>query len=65
MTVSKDQLTARTRGKGGTIVRWRGQTLVVKDMMQRSTYNKPDRVGVGPVDKGVAWSADLADLELA
>ena len=65
MAVTKDQLTERKRGKGGTIVIHRGQRVVVKDLMARKQYNIPTRVGVGPEDRGIAWGAELADLELA
>ena len=39
-----------------------GDTLVVKDLMDRPGYDRPDRVGVGPVDKGIAFGVSLADI---
>jgi hypothetical protein len=67
---TKDQLTEQKRGKGGTIVRYNGlvdpalqrDTYVVKDLMTRKSYDRPDRVGIGPADIGVAFGVSLADL---
>lgn len=56
-----------------TVVYWSGRTAdglfgpgeyIVKDMMDRATYNKPDRVGIGPRDRGVAFGANLRDLTI-
>lgn len=67
---TKDQLTARTRGKGGTLIRvvcgkWASEaTMVVKDLMDRKTWNKPDRIGVGPLDRGIAFGVTLDEIEV-
>lgn len=62
--ITKADLTERTRGKGGTMLRLRdGRTVVVKDLMQRANYNKPDRIGVGSPDDGLAFGVALADVE--
>ena len=77
--ITKDQLTERKRGKGGTLVRIgrieretpigtvvRGPgTFVVKDLFARRNYNKPDEVGIGPVDRGIAFSVRLDEIEIA
>ena len=66
--ITKSDLTERTRGKGGTVVRLRtphqtwGDTLVVKDLMQRKGCS-PTRIGVGPVDRGIAFGVELPDIE--
>jgi hypothetical protein len=61
--VSKANLTERTRGKGGTMLRLTdGRVVVVKDLMQRANYNKPDRIGVGSPDNGLAFGVSLADI---
>jgi hypothetical protein len=61
--VTKDQLTARKRGKGGTVLRLTdGRIVVVKDMMQRATYYKPDRIGVGSPDDGLAFGITLDQI---
>jgi hypothetical protein len=65
MTVTKEQLTERKRGKGGTIVYARGQRLVVKDLMTRKNYDRPGRIGVGPEDRGYAFSVELDEVTLA
>lgn len=65
--ISKAQLTERKRGKGGTMVRIRtphptwGDTVVVKDLMQRKGLS-PTRIGVGPTDRGIAFGVELADI---
>ena len=66
MITTKAQLTERKRGQGGTMVRVAGRdgTFVVKDLMQRQQYNKPDRIGVGPTDRGLAFGVSLADVEI-
>lgn len=67
--ISKNELTARERGTGGTVVRLRtphavwGDTVVVKDLMDRGGYDKPDRVGVGPAHRGIAFGVALSDIE--
>ena len=67
--ISKDQLTERKRGKGGTTVRLRtphpvwGSVVVIKDLMDRAGYDRPDRVGVGPADRGIAFGVALSDIE--
>jgi hypothetical protein len=67
--IDKSQLTERTRGKGGSVVKLRkphpvwGGTVVVKDLMSRRTYDKPDRIGVGPADRGIAFSVALSDID--
>lgn len=62
--VTKAQLTERKRGKGGSVVRLTdGRVVVVKDLMQRANYNKPDRIGVGSPDNGLAFGVALADVE--
>ena len=61
--VTKAQLTERKRGKGGSVVRLTdGRVVVVKDLMQRANYNKPDRIGVGSPDNGLAFGVALADV---
>lgn len=63
MTITKDQLTERKRGKGGTLVRLTdGRTVVVKDLMQRVGYDKPTRIGVGLPDSGLAFGVELSDV---
>ena len=37
--------------------------VVIKDKMDRKTYDRPDRIGVGPLDRGIAFSVALADIE--
>ena len=67
--ITKAQLTERKRGKGGTTVRLRephpqwGDTVVIKDLMSRRGYDRPDRVGVGPGDRGVTFRVALAEIE--
>ena len=67
--ISKDMLTEQKRGSGGTVVRLRtphprwGDTVVVKDLMRRRGYDRPDRVGVGPADRGIAFGVALEDIE--
>ena len=65
--ITKAQLTERKRGKGGTLVRIHGDptVYVVKDLMQRKGYDKPDRIGIGPLDRGVAFGVTLSDIEWA
>jgi hypothetical protein len=65
MAVTKDQLTERKRGKGGTIVLHRGQRYVVKDLMARKSYDEPGRIAIGPEDRGIAFGVALSELELA
>jgi hypothetical protein len=66
--IVKGQLTERKRGKGGTTVilktphpTW-GDEVVVKDLMQRKTFDRPGRIGVGPADRGIAFSVRLSDI---
>jgi hypothetical protein len=67
--ITKDQLVAQKRGRGGTVVRLRtphplwGSVVVIKDRMDRAGYSRPDRVGVGPADRGVTFGVALADIE--
>ena len=67
--ISKDQLTEQKRGRGGSVVRLRtphpvwGDTVVIKDLMSRRGYDRPDRVGVGPGDRGVTFRVALAEIE--
>jgi len=67
--VTKGELSERRRGRGGSIVRLRtphplwGDTVVVKDLMERATQRRPDRIGVGPLDRGVAFGVSLSDIE--
>lgn len=67
--ISKDRLKERQRGRGGTVVRLRtphpvwGDTVVVKDLMNGRGYDRPDRVGVGPADRGVAFGVALTEIE--
>ena len=67
---TKDQLTGRKRGKGGTLVRYTGaddgpmwlapdEVYVVKDLMARKSWNKPNRVRIGPLDRGWAIGVQL------
>jgi hypothetical protein len=61
--VTKAQLTERKRGKGGSTVRLTdGRIVVVKDLMQRPNYAKPDRIGVGFSGSGLAFGVSLADV---
>lgn len=61
--VTKAELTERKRGKGGSVVRLAdGRIVVVKDLMQRATYNQPDRIGVGAPDSGLAFGVRLSDI---
>lgn len=70
MNTTKQQLTERWRGKGGTLVRvvagkWASEeVMVVKDLMARKSWNKPDRVGVGPLDRGIAFGVGLDEIEV-
>lgn len=70
MTVTKADLTERRRGKGGTLVKVVGgkwasdETLVVKDLMQRKTFDMPNRIGVGPLDRGFAFGVTLDEIVL-
>jgi hypothetical protein len=41
----------------------RRDAYIVKDTMDRKTYNKPDRVGIGPEDLGIAFGIALSDIE--
>ena len=41
-----------------------GSLVIVKDTMDRATYNKPNRIGVGPADRGVAFGVALARIAL-
>ena len=67
--ISKDQLTERRGGRGGTVVRLRtphplwGDTVVIKDLMDRRGYDRAERVGVGPADRGIAFGVALSDIE--
>ena len=38
--------------------RW-GSTVIVKDLMDRKSWNKPTRIGVGPADRGIAFGVEL------
>lgn len=67
----KRALTARKRGKGGSIVTVRAGSwsarygvgpFVVKDLFDRSKFNDPLQIGVGPLDRGVAWGILLSDI---
>ena len=60
MPVTKDQLVERK-----TRVIHQGKTYVVKDLMSRKGYNRPERVGIGPEDRGIAFGVSLSDLTLA
>jgi len=66
--ISKDQLTERKRGRGGSTVRLRtphpvwGDTVVVKDLMNRKGFDRPDRIGVGPAHRGIAFGVALEDV---
>lgn len=74
---TKDQLAERKHGKGGSIVRLTqdivvggitfaaGTTFVVKDLYQRARWNKPGRIAIGPVDRGIAWGVSLDEIEVA
>ena len=42
----------------------RRETYVVKDLMARKTYNKPDRIGIGPADLGIAFGVALDQVEI-
>jgi len=68
---AKADLTARKRGKGGSIVTIKANTwsarygvgpFVVKDLMERKNCNVPDQIGVGPEDRGLAHGVLLADI---
>ena len=70
--ITKSDLTARTRGKGGTIITIRPDThsarygigpFVVKDLFQRKTYDRPGEIAVGPEDRGIAWGIRLEDID--
>ena len=67
--ITKDQLRARRRGKGGTVVRLRtphpvwGDTVVVKDLLNRESYDRPDHVGVGPAHRGIAFGVALCEID--
>jgi hypothetical protein len=41
-----------------------GAHVVVKDLMDRPTYDKPNYVGVGPASHGLAFSVELNRIEL-
>lgn len=67
----KTMLTARKRGQGGSIVTVRAGSwsarygvgpFVVKDLFDRSKFNDPLQIGVGPLDRGVAWGILLSDI---
>jgi hypothetical protein len=61
--IQKADLTERKSGKGGTLLRLRdGREVVVKDLMQRGTYNKPTRIGVGSPTDGLAFGVELDDI---
>lgn len=75
MVVRKDQLIARKTlvripadltfdTPVGRVTRHAG-VYVVKDLMNRPRYDRPDRVGIGPVDRGIAFGVRLADIDLA
>jgi hypothetical protein len=63
---AKAQLTERRRGKGGTLVTVRGKSgvFVVKDLMNRKSYDRPDRIGVGRETDGLAIGVPLSDVEI-
>ena len=65
--VTKEQLTERKRGKGGTLVRRKGDptVYVVKDLMQRKSYDRPGRIGIGPLDRDLARGVMLDQIEIA
>jgi len=71
--ITKDGLQERRNGRGGTLVRLlaagyvmpAGVVYVVKDLMERPEWNRPDQVGIGPLDRGVAFGARLEHLEIA
>lgn len=71
-TITKAMLTERKRGKGGSVITIRSGSwsarfgvgpFVVKDLMQRRNFDKPDLIGVGPADRGIAFGVSLADVE--
>lgn len=73
MAVTKDQLTARKRGSGGTAVRYigverrflfKGRQYVVKDLFDRKSFNEPYAVGIGPDDQGWALAVSLSEIEI-
>ena len=41
------------------------EVLVVKDLMERKNYSKPNRIGVGPLWSGIAFGVELDQVELA
>jgi hypothetical protein len=67
--ITKDMLRAGKRGKGRTVVRLRtphpvwGHIVVVKDLMNRTGLDRPDRIGVGPPHRGIAFGVALSDVE--
>lgn len=70
-TFTKAMLAERKRGKGGSIVTVRAGSwsarfgvgpFVVKDLMERKNFTDPLQIGVGPLDRGVAWGVLLADI---
>jgi len=61
---TKGDLRATKRGRLGTLVRYQGRVYVVKDLMDRVGYNRPERVGIGPEDRGIAFGVSLADIEV-
>ncbi len=42
----------------------RRDTYVVKDLFARRNFNKPNEVGIGPSDRGVAFGVTLDQIEL-
>jgi hypothetical protein len=66
--ITKD-MRAQRRGRGGTVVRLRtphpvwGDVVVVKDLMDRAGYGRPDHIGVGPSDRGVAFGVSLEEID--
>lgn len=40
----------------------RRETYIVRDLFDRKNYNRPDSVGIGPADRGVAFRVRLDQI---
>ena len=38
------------------------ESYIIKDLMERKTYNKPGHIGIGPDNMGLAWGISFADI---
>lgn len=55
-------ITVAAGADSGLFAECRRETYVVRDLFDRKNYNRPDSVGIGPADRGVAFGVRLDQI---